>query len=110
MHTHYLLIHKRTHWHHIEHIRKEFPQFEVVLSLAFDKSIFTFVIEAINPVNGGAFVIPPQQKEVFRVLDLISQHERNAFDGLFSSINIIAEEEIVLIAGIATVFEELDQV
>ena len=55
-------------------------------------------------------MIPPQQKEVLRVLDLISQHERNAFDGLFSSIDIIPEEEIVLIPGIATVFEELDQV
>lgn len=55
-------------------------------------------------------MITPEQEEVLRVLDLISEHKRNTLNRLFSSINIIAEEQIILIARVATVFEELNQV
>ena len=55
-------------------------------------------------------MITPEQEEVLRVLDLISEHKRNTLNRLFSSINIIAEEQIILIARVATVFKELNQV
>jgi hypothetical protein len=105
MHTQDFLINKGSDRHDIEDIREEFPEFKVVLSFTFDKRIFTFIIKSINPVNGGAFVIAPEQEEVLGVLDLISKHERNTLNRLFSSINIIAKEEIILITGISTIFK-----
>jgi hypothetical protein len=33
----------------------------------------TFVIKAVNAVYTGAFVVTAENKEVFRVLDLVSQ-------------------------------------
>lgn len=50
-------------------------------------------------------MITPKKEEVFRVFDFISKHERDALNGLFSSINIITKEEIVLITRITTVLE-----
>lgn len=110
MHAQDFLIDEGSDRHDIEDIGEEFPEFEVVLSFTFDKGTVTFVIKSINPVNGRAFVIAPEQEEVLRVLDLISEHEGNTLNRLFSSINIIAEEQIILIARVATVFEELNQV
>ena len=55
-------------------------------------------------------MISSQKEEVLRVLDLVGEHKGNTLNGLFSSINIIAEEEVVLIPGITTILEELDKV
>ncbi len=70
MHGEDLLIDNSGNWQAIEAIRKRFPQFNIIPSL-------TFVIEAINPVNGSALVITTQDEEVFRVLDLIRKQEAN---------------------------------
>jgi hypothetical protein len=70
----------------------------------------TFIIEAINSINGGALMIPSQQEEVLRVLDLIGQHETNTLNGLFSPVNIVPQEEVVLVAGVPSVLEQLDKV
>ena len=37
------------------------------------QGVQTFVIKAINAVYTGAFVVTAENKEVFRVLDLVSQ-------------------------------------
>jgi len=48
----------------VEAISERLPQLDVVPSLAL-------VVEAVDPVDGGAFVIATQDEEVFRVLDLV---------------------------------------
>ena len=37
----------------------------------------TFVIEPVDSVNTGAFVVASQQKEVFWVLDFVCEQEAN---------------------------------
>ena len=37
----------------------------------------TFVIEPVDSVNTGAFVVASQQKEVFWVLDFVCEQETN---------------------------------
>jgi hypothetical protein len=55
-------------------------------------------------------VVASQQEKVFRVLDFIGQHEGDALDGLFSSIDVVSEEEVVLVARVAAVLEQFYQV
>lgn len=35
--------------------------------------MLTLIIEAIDPVDGGALVVSPQEEEILRVFDLIGQ-------------------------------------
>jgi len=48
----------------VEAISERLPQLDVVPSLAF-------VVEAIDTVDGGAFVVAAQDEEVFRIFDLV---------------------------------------
>ena len=47
-------------------------------------SILTFVVEPVDPVNTGTFVVAPEEEEVLRVLDLVGEQEA-AGRGLFIS-------------------------
>lgn len=39
----------------------------------------TLIIEAIDAIDGGTLVVPPEQEEVFRVFDLVGEQQA---DGL----------------------------
>ena len=66
----------------------------------------TFVVKSINPVNAGTLMIAPQQEEVFRVLDLVSQQKADGLQGLLPSINIIAQKQIIALRWETAIFEE----
>ena len=55
-------------------------------------------------------MIASQEKEILRELDLISHKQANTFDGLFPPIDIIAQEQIVSVSRISTIFEEFNKV
>jgi hypothetical protein len=48
----------------VEAISERLPQLDIIPS-------FAFVIEAINAVNGRAFVVAAQYEEIFRIFDLV---------------------------------------
>jgi hypothetical protein len=48
----------------VEAISKRLPQLDIVPSLAL-------IVEAIDTVDGGAFVIATQDEEVFGIFDLV---------------------------------------
>jgi hypothetical protein len=48
----------------VEAISERLPQLDIVPSLAF-------VIEAVDAVDGGAFVVAAQDEEIFRIFDLV---------------------------------------
>jgi hypothetical protein len=60
-----------------------------------EKSGRTFVIKAIYPVDTGAFVIAPQDEEVFGIFDLVGKEETDSLKRLFSSVYVISEEKVV---------------
>lgn len=70
-------------WEAVEDVAKGFPKLDVITTAAF-------IVEAINTVDACALVIAAQDKEVFRVADLEGKKEANSFDGLPSSIDVIA--------------------
>ena len=55
-------------------------------------------------------MIAPQQEEILRVFDLISEHEADGLDGLFPPIDIVAQKEVVSFSGKPCILEELDEV
>ena len=55
----------------------------------------TFIIEAINSINGGALMIPSQQEEVLRVLDLERQQQADRLDRVLPAVHVVAQEQVV---------------
>jgi hypothetical protein len=48
----------------VEAVRERLPQLDIVPSL-------TLVVEAVDAVDGGAFVVATQDEEVFGIFDLV---------------------------------------
>lgn len=103
MHAQDFLVNQRSNGQAVEAISESFPNSDV-------EPPFAFIIEPVNSVNRGALVISPQQEKVLRVLDLVSQEEADGFEGLFATIYVVAEEEVVRLWWEAAVLEKPEQV
>jgi hypothetical protein len=99
VHAQDLLINDCGNRETVEAISEGFPQFNVVASLAL-------VVKSIDSVDWCALVVSSQQEEVFRVLDLVSQEKADSLKRLFTSVDIIPEEEIISIRGETSIFEK----
>ena len=55
-------------------------------------------------------MISSQQKEVLRVLDLVAEQQADRFDGLFSTVDVIAKEKVVGLWWEPTVLKDSQQV
>lgn len=66
----------------------------------------TFVVETINTIYTGAFMVAAEDEEVFGVLDLVRKKEANGLEGLFPSVDIVTEEEVIGFWGESAVLEE----
>lgn len=121
MHTKDLFIDNGSDRETIKAIGKGLPELDVVSSLAFgnpiivsnpcqppsgsSSHILTFIIEAIYTVDACAFVIASQDEKVFRVFDLVSEQKANSLQGLFSSVYIVSEKQIVGLGWETTILE-----
>ena len=72
MHAKNLFIDNCGHWKTVKAISESFPKFDVISSLAF-------IIEAIDSVDAGAFMVSSKKEEVFRVFDFISEKQADSF-------------------------------
>ena len=66
MHGEDLLVNDGRNGEAVEAIGESLPQLDVIPPL-------TFIVEAVDTVDGRAFVISTENKEVFGVLDLVCQ-------------------------------------
>lgn len=55
-------------------------------------------------------MVASEHEEVLGVLDFVGHEQADALDGHFSSVDIVAEEEVVSISGESSVLEELYQI
>lgn len=55
----------------VETVNEQFPQLDVVTSLTLIVAKSTLIVEAIDSVDGGTFVVASQQEEVPGVLDFV---------------------------------------
>lgn len=55
-------------------------------------------------------MVSPQQKKVFWVFDLVSQQQADGFQGLFASVYIVSEEQVVALWWEASIFKKPQQI
>lgn len=101
--TKYFFIDDSSNGQTIETIRESLPQFYIIPS-------FALIIKSIYPIDACTFVISSEQKEIFRVLDFVSQQQADGFQRLLSSVNVVAEEKVIRLGGKASVLEEPQQI
>ena len=88
MHAEDLLVNKGGNRKAVETVSEGLPESDVVSSLAF-------VVESIDTIDGGALVVTSEQEEVLWILDLVGEEKADGFETLFTSINIITEEQVI---------------
>lgn len=71
---------------------------------------FTFIIEAIDSVNGGRFVISSEQEEILGIFHFIRKHETDSLQTVLASVNIVAQKQIICFWWKSTVFKQSQQV
>lgn len=52
-------------------------------------------------------MVSPQEEEVFRESEFITEEEHYALDRVLAPVNIITNEEVVAVPGIAAILEDL---
>jgi hypothetical protein len=87
----------------VEAVGEGLPQLDVVPSLAL-------IIEAVDPVDGGALVVTAQDEEVLGVLDLVGQQQADGLERLLASVDVVAQEEVVCFWWEAAIFEQAEEV
>lgn len=55
-------------------------------------------------------MVSSQQKEVFRVFDLVRQQQADGLQGLLASVHVVAEEQVVALRWEAAILEKPQQV
>ena len=72
--------------------------------------MLTLVVEPVNAIDGGAFMIAAQNEKVLRVPDLVAQEQDDHLDALLPAVDVIAEEQVVRLRGVAAKLEQTQQV
>lgn len=103
MHAQDLFVNNSGNRETVETISESLPQLDVVASLAL-------IVESIDSIDGGTFVVSSQEEEVLRILDLVSQEQANSLKGLLASVHIIAEEEVIGVGWETSVLEQSQQI
>lgn len=78
--------------------------------LSIRPSILTFIVETIDAIDWGAFMVTPEQEEVLWVFDFVGQQKTDSLEWLFAPINIISKEQVVTFRRIATIFKEPEKI
>ena len=87
----------------VEDVREDLPESDGVPPLAF-------VVKPINSIDLRALVIASQEEEVLGILHLVAEKEANAFDRLFSTVDVISEEEVVGLWWEAAILEDPEEI
>ena len=103
MHAENFVVDKGCDRHAVEDILKLLPHANGVAALAF-------VVEAIDAVDLSALVVTAQQEEVFLELDFVCQEQDDGLQRVLSSVDIIAQKEIVGLRREAAILEKTEQV
>lgn len=64
----------------------------------------------IYSVDAGALVVSSEQEKVLRVFDLVGKQQADGLQRLLSSVDVIAQKEVVRLWGKAAVLEQTQQI
>lgn len=88
MHTKDLLINNSSNRQAIKAISKDPPELNRESPLAL-------VVEAVDAVDTGTFVVAAEDEKVLWVLDLVGEEEGDGFEGLAAAVNVITQEKVI---------------
>lgn len=74
------------------------------------RSRLTLIVEAIDAVDAGTLMVPTEQEEVLRVLDLIGQQQTDGLQRLLASVHIVPQKEVVAFRREAAILEQPQKV
>jgi len=103
VHAENFLIDESGNGQAIENVAENAPESDGV-------SAFALVVEAVDAVDLGAFVVASEQEKVLRVLDFVAQKQAHRLDRLLSTVDVVAHKEIVSLGREAAVLEDPEQV
>lgn len=67
----------------------------MVKDAAKKNNTLTFIIEAINAVDGCALMVATKQEKILLVLYLVGQQQTDGFQTLLSAVHIVTQEQVV---------------
>jgi len=103
MHSEDLLVDDSRNGQAVEAVGEGLPQPDVVPPLAL-------VVEAIDTIDRCALVVTAKDEEVLRVFDLVCQQQTDGLERLLTSVDVVAEEEVVCFRWEATILEQSQKV
>lgn len=103
MHGEDLLINNGRNGETVEAVGERLPQLDVIPPLAL-------IVEAVDTVDGRALVVTAEDKEVFRVFDLVCKEKADGLERLLASVDVVTQEEVVGFWRETTVFKETQQI
>jgi len=103
VHAQNFLVNDCTDGQTVENVRENLPQFDRVSTLAL-------IVEAVDSINLGAFVIASQKEEIFGELYFVAEQKRYRFDRLLAAVDIVTQEQVVRLRGEPSVLENSEQV
>lgn len=103
MHAENLLVNKSGHRKAIEDVTEHAPESDGIPTLAL-------IVEAVDSINLCAFMIASKKEEVLGILDLIAEKETYRLDGLLSSVDVVAKEQVVGLGRETPILEDPQQV
>ena len=56
------------------------------------------------------FVVAAEEEEILGEFQLVAKEEHDAFDGVLPSVDVVPDEEVIRIAGVPAIFEDLQEV
>lgn len=99
MHGEDLLVDNGGNRQAVEAIGEGLPELDVVAALAL-------IVESVDTVDRGAFVVTAENEEVFGVFDLVRKQQADGLERLLATVDIVTKEEVVCLGREATVFEK----
>jgi len=87
----------------VENVAEYAPESDRVATLAL-------VIKAIDAVDLGTLVVTSEQEKVLRVLNFVAEEEADGLNGLLSSVDVVAKEEVVGLGREPAVLKDAKQV
>jgi len=89
--------------HAVEGVGEDAPELDAVTALAL-------VVEAVDAVQGGAFVVAAKEEELVGVLYFVAEEEGDCFYALLGSINVISHEDIIAFRRKSSSLKQTEQV
>lgn len=99
MHGEDLLVDNGGNRQAVEAVGEGLPELDVVATLAL-------IVESVDTVDRGTFVVTAENEEVFGVFDLVRKQQADGLERLLATVDIVTKEEVVCLGREATVFEK----